>query len=217
MTTHYGQFRLRDAGIIPRIVARWPFAAIIANGADWPVVAHAPLTMGKAATGLGAVEFHLARSNPALPHLGHGTPVTVVVQGPSAHVSPAWYIGRFPDADADRSRTAPTWDYLTLTLRGRLAALSDEELTRQLGDLVAQHEGAAGWQLSEIDAGFFGGLRAHILGYRLEIEAFDCVAKFSQEQREADAAGVVAGLRARGSGQDHAVAELVENLKDLTD
>lgn len=211
MTAHYEDFRLHDPRIIARIVSRWPFATITANGPDWPVVAHAPLTLADD----GAVEFHLAKANPALPHLAAGTPVSVVVQGPSAHVSPAWYGARFP-AGADRSRTAPTWDYLTLTLRGRLALLPEAELIRQIARLVAQHEGIEGWQMSEIDPAFFTALRTHILGFRLEIADFDCIAKFSQEQAEEDRAGASAGLRARGQGQDAAVARLIESLTEIT-
>lgn len=86
MTAHYQEFRLYDPAVIARIVARWPFAAIVANGPEWPVVAHAPLT---------------------------------------------------------------------LTLRGRLAVLSDAELAAHLADLVGQTEGEAGWRIAEIDPGFF--------------------------------------------------------------
>ncbi len=206
--------------MIARIVARWPFASIVANGPEWPVVAHAPLILSKIAEGkgkeLGAVEFHLAKVNPALVHLNEGTPVTLDVQGPSAHVSPAWYKGRFPADDSDRSRTAPTWDYLALTMRGRLVVLSDMELAAHLSDLVGQTEGETGWRISEIDPGFFSDLRNHIVGYRMHIESFDCIAKFSQDKGEADIPGIVAGLCGRDLGQDRSVAELVGSLAAIT-
>lgn len=219
MTAHYQEFRLDDPAVIARVIMRWPFAAIVANGPEWPVVAHAPLVLSKAAggrEGFDAVEFHLAKINPALADLGDGIPVTLDVQGPSAHVSPAWYMGRFPNSDADRSRTAPTWDYLTLTMRGHLAVLSDAELAAHLADLVGQTEGENGWRISEIDPGFFTGLRSHILGYRVRIESFDCIAKFSQDKSDADIAGIIAGLCRRGRGQDRSVAELVGSLAGIT-
>lgn len=220
MTTHYQEFRLTDPAVVARIVSRWQFAAIIANGPQWPVVAHAPLVVSKTAeladTGPGAVEFHLAKINPAMPHLGDGMAVTLDVQGPSAHVSPSWYKGRFQNDDADRSRTAPTWDYLTLTMRGRLAVLSDAELAAHLVDLVGQSEEENGWRMSEVDPGFFSGLRNHIVGYRVRIESFECIAKFSQDESETDILGIIAGLCRRNRGQDRSVAELMVSLAAVT-
>lgn len=212
MTQHYETFRVDDPAIIPRIVARWPFATIVANGPDWPVSAQTPLVM---VNGQQAVEFHLAKANPAMSLLQEGAQVMAILQGPSAHVSPSWYRGRFPTPDADRSRTAPTWNYLTLTLRGQLETLSDEGLAGHLADLVARSEAAEGWHLSEIDAQFFTGLRDHIRGFRLVIEGFDCIAKFSQDKSDQDRSGVIAGLLARGQGQDRDVADLVRDPGSL--
>lgn len=214
MTAHYQEFRIHDPAVIARIVRRWPFATIVANGSEWPAIAHAPLTLAGQTEeqALGAVEFHLAKVNPAQVVIGPAAPVTMSILGPSAHVSPTWYKGRFPDAVSDRSKTAPTWDYLALTLRGRLTALADAELVAHLSDLVGQTEGESGWRISEIDAGFYVRLRKHIVGYRMQIEAFDCLAKFSQDEKAPDTIGIAAGLRKRAHGQDLSVAELVEDL-----
>lgn len=219
MTAHYPEFRIHDPAVIARIVRRWPFATILANGPEWPAIAHAPLTLARQPEeqALGAVEFHLAKVNPAQGIFGPDTPVIVSILGPSAHVSPTWCKGRFPDADADRSRTAPTWDYLALTLRGRLTVMSDAELAAHLSDLVGQTEGDAGWRISEIDAGFYARLREHIVGYRMQIERFDCLAKFSQDENASDTAGIAAGLRERARGQDLCVAELVEDLSAIVE
>lgn len=209
MSSHYQEFRRTDPAIISQVVEQSPFATITANGPDWPVVAQSPVVMPTP----DHVEFHLANINPAMPQLREGTPAVLVFQGPSAHVSPSWYRARFPGPDADRSRTAPTWDYLTLTLRGRLQIMEDAELTRHLEELVARHEGEQGWKLSEIDPAFFSGLRQHITGYRLGIEAFDCIAKLSQDQSVEDREWIVAGLSARATGQDLALADMISSLE----
>lgn len=214
MAAHYEKFRLNDPAIIPRIVARWPFATIITNGPDWPVTAQAPVVMAKSAP--DAIEFHLAKSNPALSVLGPAAKAGLVLQGPSAHVSPSWYKGRFPGPEADRSRTAPTWDYLTLTLRGHLKAMSDQELAEHLIQLVALHEADDGWHMAEMDPLFSAELRRHILGFRLVIEGFDCVAKFSQDREAEDIAGIIDGLCGRDHGQDREVAALVRDLGPVT-
>lgn len=217
MAVHYEEFRLYDPSIIGKVVGRWPFATVMANGPEWPAVAHTPLVFKEPAGDgqLGAVEFHLARANPAFADFLPGKPVTLSLLGPSAHVSPSWYVGRFPSADSDRSRTAPTWNYLNPTLRGRLSLLSDTQLAEHLADLVAQSEGDAGWRIAEIDQQFFVGLRNHITGFRVEAEAFDCVSKFNQDKSALDRSGVIDGLRRRGRDQDASVADFMETLARL--
>ena len=55
-------------------------------------------------------------------------------------------------------------------------------------------------------------LRA-IVGLEVTIERVEGKAKLSQNRSEEDRAGVVAGLRAEGSGREAAVADQMERLR----
>jgi transcriptional regulator len=191
------------------LIEQFPFAVIAINGTARPVVAQAPLTFRDGLASQGVVDFHLARANIITNAIKDGSEATILVNGPNAHISPSWYTGRFPDSSADRSRTAPTWDYLSATLTGRLRILSLAGLEKQIADLVAHHEPADGWRFEEIDPSVLMSWCDMLVGYRFEIETFDLTAKLSQNQTPADIPGISRGLRLREGLADEAIAQLV--------
>ena len=95
-------FRTDDRELIESIVAEAGFGMVFLTTPDGPRVAHVPLI----ASGDGALQFHIARSNALAAHLD-GAKALVVVNGPHGYVSPRWY--------ADRA-SVPTWDYVAIEL-----------------------------------------------------------------------------------------------------
>lgn len=207
---HYEHFKQRDPKVLKALVESFPFATITANGPDGPVVAHAPLTFKQGITANGMVEFHLAKENPIIPYMQNGTKLTVTVNGPSAPISPSWYTARFPSDKSDRSKTAPTYNYINANLSGSIQTMDTEHLTSQIGDLVAANEPDDGWNMQEIDPTTFDKWRGLIAGFRMPIESFDMTAKLSQEQNPANKSGIIAGLQKRGVPSDMAMAQMVE-------
>ncbi len=209
---HYAQFKQADTALLQCLIEIFPFAVIAINGQERPMIAQAPLTF-RSKPGLpGMVDFHLARQNGVADAISKGTPATIVVNGPSAHVSPSWYRARFPSSSADRSKTAPTYNYVSATLAGRLCRLGDSDLRQQIADLVNRHEPADGWRFEEIDPAVFDTWRNLLVGYRMEIESFDLTVKISQEQKAEDRPSIAEGLRHRGEYADMAMARLVEGF-----
>lgn len=211
---HYAEYKRSDPSLVKDVVETFPFATIMVNGPDGPTVAQAPITFRSGIAAAGAIEFHLATANPIASHLAPGVPVTVMAHGPGAHVSPTWFIETFADAGAERNRTAPTYNYLSLVMAGRLDLMDDRALQTQIADLVLANEGTDGWRLEELAPDLWHSWRGVIQLYRLEIERFDLTAKLSPGDTDGDRAGVVAGLRRRGIQDDHAMAILVERSDD---
>lgn len=207
---HYAQYKHSDPALARDVVEAFPFAAVTTNGPDGPLAAHAPMTFRDGPTPAGALEFHLARINPIAGLLAPGTPITVLFQGPGAAVSPTWFHASFPNAESDRSRTAPTYSYLSMVVRGRLQFMDDDALQIQIADLVRTNEGANGWRLDELAPDLWEVWRSTIQGYRLEIEYFDLTAKFDTGESPGDRVGIVEGLTARGLQDDTMVARLVQ-------
>lgn len=206
---HYAEYKLTDPSLVRDMVETFPFSNILVNASHGPLVAHAPITFRPGRNPAGAIEFHLAAANEITSQLAPGTPVTVVLNGPGAAVSPAWFTASFPRADSDRSKTAPTYNYLSLVIRGTLIHLHDEALQAQIRDLVLANETPAGWRLSELDPQLWSGWRQAIRGYRLEVDYFDLTAKLSHGDIDADRPGVVDGLTRRGLQDDATIARLV--------
>ena len=206
---HYAQYKHSDPALVREVVEAFPFAAVAVNSSDGPLAAHAPMTFRDGLRPAGAVEFHLAKINPTAALLAPGTPITVLFQGPGAAVSPTWFHASFPDSKSDRSRTAPTYSYLSLVIRGRLQFMDDKALQDQIADLVLSYEGEDGWRLEELAPDLWQGWRSTIQGYRLEIEHFDLTAKLDTGESPGDRPGIVEGLTARGLQDDTMVASLV--------
>lgn len=206
---HYAEYKVADPAVVRAVIETFPFAAIMANDSHGPKVAQAPLTYRSGREPAGAVEFHLAKANPVISLMVLGAPVTILVNGPGAPISPSWYAVSYPHRDSDRSRTAPTYNYLSLVIHGRLAFMSDADLRTQIHDLVAASEPADGWRTEELAPDLWSQWRQLIQGYRVEIERFDLTAKFSTGDTEGDKAGVIAGLNSRAVLADRSMAVLL--------
>ncbi|MFJ6326120.1 MULTISPECIES: FMN-binding negative transcriptional regulator [Hyphomicrobiales] len=209
---HYAEFKLNEPDLIPAMVSAFPFATIMVNGPTSPLAVHAPATLSTGADGSESLEFHIAVANPAFETMQTDPFVTVCFHGPSTAISPSWYEGRFPTRDADRSRTAPTYNYLNLVVTGRVTPLNTTELRDQIRDLVQKLEPGGGWQFHEIATETYAAWSALIRGFRVRIETADLTAKLSQEQNVEDRLGIAKGLRRRSGFMDDAMAGLVEGF-----
>jgi transcriptional regulator len=151
----------------------------------------------------GALLGHLARNNPQW-----RSPATdqalVILRGPDAYVSPAWYA-----AKAEHGRVVPTWDYVTVHVHGRLVVHDDpafvEHVVRRL---TAKHEAGRTdpWSVDDAPPRFVAGQLRAIVGVEVQVTRIEAKAKLSQNRPDADVDGVVAGLLADGRPE---VAEAV--------
>jgi|GEM_PF-799157 len=207
---HYEHFKQHDPKVLKALIESFPFVTITTNCPDGLVVAHAPLTFKQGITANGAVEFHLAKANPIIPYLQNGAKITIMVNGPSAPISPSWYTARFSGDKPDRSKTAPTYNYINAKLNGSIQTMDTEHITSQISDLVVANEPDNGWKMQEIDPATFSKWCGLIAGFCMPIESFDMTAKLSQEQNAADRPGIIAGLEKRGAYHDMAMAQMVE-------
>lgn len=213
---HYREFKQNDPQLAERLIRAFPFAVIAVNGEHGPAVAQAPLTFRPGSRGQDAVDFHLAKANSASKMMESSGTAAIVVNGPSAHVSPSWYTQSFAGKNPDRSRTAPTWDYVSLTIRGSITRLDDERLSDQIKTLVHDHEPVGGLRIEEIDPGLYKRWCEMLIGFRVEIESIDITTKLSQDHAP-DRPGVIDGLRHRGGFGDGELATLIEAMMDSPD
>lgn len=206
---HYAEYKQHDPALVREMIVTYPFSTIIVNGDEGPVTAQAPVTFRHGRDPAGAIEFHLALANAIAGSMTVGTPVTVLVQGPGAAISPSWFNASFPTKNSNRSRTAPTYNYVSLVLRGCLEHMDGPALQAQIQDLVLAHEPSSGWRFEELAPDLWESWRRLIQGYRMEITQFDLMAKLSTGDVPDDKSGVIAGLRTRALQDDHAIAMLL--------
>lgn len=206
--THYQQYKVTDLTRIFELVRAYPFAAICKNNivSGVPDVVSAPIIANSDRDGL---EFHIARANSAYDNFEEGGSAMIVLRGPNAHISPSWYRDRFKEGD--RSRTAPTWDYVEARIEADFKPMNDAALAGHLQRLVGRFEGsvAEGWSFAEMDAGTFDNWRGMVAGFDVTIKKAEAILKLSQEQKPLDRQHVIEGLRARGAGFDSLMADII--------
>lgn len=155
---------------------------------------------------MGALLGHVARNNPQwrVPTLGEAL---VIVRGPDAYISPAWYATK-----REHGRVVPTWNYITAHVYGRLVIHDDpawvEANVRRLTD---QHERgrAEPWSVDDAPEAYLAGQLKAIVGVEVVIDRVEGKSKLSQNRSNADIDGAVHGLEAAG---EHGVSTAMRGL-----
>ena len=143
----------------------------------------------------GALLGHVARNNAQwkTPAIGEAM---VIVAGPDAYISPAWYATK-----REHGRVVPTWNYITAHVYGRLVIHDDlawvEANVRRLAD---HHEGtrAEPWSVDDAPEPYIAGQLKAIVGVEILIDRVEGKWKLSQNRSDADIAGAIEGLEATG-------------------
>ena len=143
----------------------------------------------------GALLGHVARNNAQwkTPAIGEAM---VIVAGPDAYVSPAWYATKL-----EHGRVVPTWNYITAHVYGRLVIHDDlawvEANVRRLADHHERHR-AEPWSVDDAPEPYIAGQLRAIVGVEILIDRVEGKWKLSQNRSDADIAGTIEGLEATG-------------------
>jgi transcriptional regulator len=145
--------------------------------------------------GMRTLRGHLARNNDQWrrPVVGEAL---VIVRGPDAYISPAWYPSK-----AEHGRVVPTWNYVTAHVYGRLAVHDDPAwVERNVRDLTERHEARRPqpWSVDDAPPQFIEGQLRAIVGVELAITRIEAAFKLSQNRPAADVDGVISGLITNG-------------------
>jgi transcriptional regulator len=180
--------RVNDESEIRAMVATVGAAELITTGPDgYPQATLLPILWRE-----GVVLAHMARANPHWKEIADGAPALLVCAGPQAYISPSWYA-----AKAEHGKVVPTWNYLSVQLRGLARVHDDVEwLRRQVSALTNEHEDdrAHPWHVTDAPSEFVGAQLRGIIGVSVQIERVEAKAKLSQNRSAEDRRGVIEGL-----------------------
>lgn len=120
-----------------------------------------------------------------------------------AYVSPTLYPSKQTDG-----KVVPTWNYVTVEVRGSLRALSDADEELLLSTLTDAHEQNSGepWAVSDAPAEFIEAQRKAIVSVELVVSEITGKAKASQNRLPDDATAVKASFEA-GSDAEQSIAD----------
>jgi transcriptional regulator len=200
-------FKLEDRQALHEVMRAHPLGQLISAGASGLAANPVPFMLHEDEGEHGILRTHLARPNGQWRDFVDGCEVLVVFQGPQGYVTPSWYA-----AKKEHGKVVPTWNYVTVQVRGRAVAIQDGQwLVRHVSSMSDQQEQSLEypWAVSDAPEAYITALTRGIVGVEIDITEITGKFKMSQNRPEADRLGVVEGLAA--SGADH-VAALVRRL-----
>ncbi|WP_202902192.1 MULTISPECIES: FMN-binding negative transcriptional regulator [Nocardiaceae] len=174
-------YKASDRTWLRRVVAQYPFAALISNGPKAPYATHLPVICAPCAPSEsedleGSTLFgHMNRANPHWDSLVDGADAQLIFTGPHGYVTPSVY---------QRDSVAPTWNYVSVHLRGKLQPVADFEETLKVVQLTVstyEQKFGSGWEMdSSLD--HYRRIGPAVGAFSFEVESADGMFKLSQEQ-----------------------------------
>lgn len=205
LPSHFEETRV---DVLHSLMRARPLATLITQSADGLEANHIPLQLDAGTGEFGTLHGHVARANRLWQEHPTEAPVLAIFHGPDSYISPSWYTSK-----KAHGKVVPTWNYAVVHARASLRVIDEPAwLLRHLTALSDAHEAVfpEPWALADAPREFTERLLTAIVGIELTITALTGKWKASQNQPEANRAGVASGLRQRGDPPACAMAALVE-------
>jgi transcriptional regulator len=188
-------FKLSDVEQARSIARAHPFATIVTDDLR---ATHMPCLVDEEADGL-VILGHVAHADPVAEALAG--PVLLIFQGPHGYVSASWY----------EQDTIPTWNHVTLHVRGTPQRLDDPlpVLERTVDHFEAAVEQP--WSLRRLGDGARETAEA-VVAFRLRAESWHAEGKLSQDKPADERARLIAGLEAPGPYRNAPLAALMRRV-----
>ncbi|HEX8159571.1 MAG TPA: FMN-binding negative transcriptional regulator [Solirubrobacteraceae bacterium] len=182
-------FELDDVETARSVARAHPFSTIVT--ADLRAT-HMPCLVDEQADGL-VILGHVACQDPVSEALDG--PLLLIFHGPHGYVSASWY----------ESETIPTWNHVTLHVRGTPELLADAMpvLRRTVDHFESAVEHP--WSLQRLGK-TAREMADQVIAFRLDAESWHAEAKLSQDKPADERARVLCGLEAPGPYANPAVA-----------
>lgn len=191
-----------DLAALDALLERDSFVTLVTIDHGMPSASHLPVLYRRDGDQV-LIEGHWARPNPQASQ--HGSDALMIVHGPHAYISPAWYV------DKEEQARVPTWNYAVAHLHGQLQRSEDPRyLADQVTRLSAVHEARVGsdWHFDPDRADHASQLRG-IVGFRFVPSRIELKFKLNQNHPEANVRGAARGLQVQLGEQAHEVATLM--------
>ena len=186
-----------------QIIEQYPWALLVNNGDDGPLVTNLPLLIDRNKGPHGTLLGHLARANEHAQVLFDAKqPTLAVFQGPYSYVTPSWY----PNRDMPG-----TYYYSAVHCYGRIRLQSDAELEATLKILNDRMERPVpgGWRIDEVPRSEITRRLPSIAGFEIVIERLEAKFKYGQDEPRKDALAVADRLAASSDPSQRFLGEAV--------
>ncbi|OHV08649.1 FMN-binding negative transcriptional regulator [Kushneria phosphatilytica] len=184
-------FTLDDPLALQATMHAQPFATLVTITNAGLTVDHLPLLFDPNDAEHGVLRGHIARANPLWRE--DILEALAIFHGPQHYITPAWY-----PAKREHGRVVPTWNYLVVHARGRLAFIEDPGWLKAhvaaLAVCFEKHR-AQPWSIADAPQEYIDGMCRGIIGLELTITGLTGKHKASQHRDEGERTAIYAGLQ----------------------
>jgi transcriptional regulator len=174
-------YRCADAALERAVIDENPLALLATNGPTRPFVTHIPAivdpNLRTADLTGGRLLCHLNRANPHWRSLRDGQSAVLTFDGPGDYVSPVCY---------PAGPTAPTWDFVSVEVTGRISVLTDPDavlaVVRSTAEALEGRFGG-GWH-TDGSQDHFRRILPGVGAFELVVDGVSSMFKLSQEKHQ---------------------------------
>lgn len=203
------QYKITDKSKISEFVASVGLGTLILAGREFPVATHTPMELEVEANGDEFLRGHISNANPQS-KLFHAEPKALAIfLSPANHyISSSWY----------EKINAPTWNYLSVHMYGRLRILNKEQTYNSIKRLTDKHERISKCPvaLDEMPEPIKKSLNA-VTGFEIKIEKTEAAFKLSQNRNKKDMENIISELKKINTAPSFLTAENMETYNTNKD
>lgn len=180
-------FKIIDSKIIEKFIKENGFATLITKGSNFPTGTHIPMELELNDKGDKILAGHISKANLQWKEFENDQNVLVIFLSPINHyISSSWY----------KQPNAPTWNYLSVHINGKLKVIHGDNLWSSVSRLTDRYEQESKCPISldtlptsvqkQIDG---------IVGFEISIDKVEAQFKLSQNRKEEDFKNIIKALR----------------------
>lgn len=192
-------YRVTDEKVISEFIASVGLATLVTNNTPSPMATHTPLELEFDDNGTKYLRGHIAKANPQSELFKEKPEVLAIFQSSVSHyISSSWY----------EKPNAPTWNYMSVHVYGKLSIIEGEALWQSVERLVKRHEEVSNKpvSLSTLPKSIQGMLKA-VTGFEIKVDNIEAAFKLSQNRNPKDHQNIIDELIKLNTPLSKAMAE----------
>lgn len=198
-------FQVDDRALIEAFVRDNGLATLVSRGPEYPVATHIPIEWETTPAGVPMLRGHVAKANPHWRDFGAHEHVLAIFQSPVQHyISSSWY----------EQPNAPTWNYLSVHVRGRIRLIEGQALWDSVSRLTDRYEHKFTQHpvsLDTLPAAVQKQMQG-IVGFEIIINEVQASFKLSQNRHAQDYQTIITELHALETPAAHLMADTMSSL-----
>lgn len=180
------KYKIEENKTIREFIIKTGLATLITMNNNYPIATHTPIELEYDKNGNKMLRGHIAKANPQSEILKTEPKALVIFQSPIQHyISSSWY----------EKPNAPTWNYMSVHLYGKISIIKGKELWESVNRLTKRHEKISKCPVSlETLPNNVQDMLKGVTGFEILIEKIEASFKLSQNRNEKDIKSIITEL-----------------------